>query len=84
MSQSARTESEQQMDPAEFVFRRFEINKVINKKRDKIKPFINNKISTGKYNAITFLPKNLFYQFSKMSNAYFLFLALLEVCFPLI
>jgi hypothetical protein len=40
---------------------------------------MSNKISTGKYNALTFLPKNLFYQFSKMSNAYFLFLALLEV-----
>jgi hypothetical protein len=79
MSQSARTESEQQIDPAEFEVRRFEINKIFNKKRDKVKPFISNKISTGKYNAITFLPKNLFYQFSKASNAYFLFLALLEV-----
>ena len=32
----------------------------------------NNKISTGKYNVITFLPKNLFEQFSKMANMYFL------------
>lgn len=32
----------------------------------------DNKISTSKYTKITFLPKNLFEQFSKLSNAYFL------------
>ena len=32
----------------------------------------NNKISTSKYTKITFFPKNLFEQFSKLSNAYFL------------
>jgi len=31
-----------------------------------------NKISTGKYNFITFFPKNLFEQFSKQANLYFL------------
>ena len=31
-----------------------------------------NKISTSKYNFITFLPKNLFEQFSKLANLYFL------------
>ena len=31
----------------------------------------NNSISTSKYNAFNFLPKNLFYQFSKFANVYF-------------
>lgn len=31
----------------------------------------NNKICTSKYTAITFLPKNLFEQFSKVANIYF-------------
>jgi hypothetical protein len=32
----------------------------------------NNAIHTGKYNAFNFLPKNLFWQFSKLANFYFL------------
>ena len=32
----------------------------------------NNEISTSKYNFINFLPYNLFLQFSKMANLYFL------------
>lgn len=37
-----------------------------------------NKISTCKYNAITFLPKNLFIQFQKLANIYFLLVAILQ------
>lgn len=59
--------------------RRIEVFKIYNKKRDKIKPFCDNSISTSKYTVWSFLPKNLFYQFSKMSNVYFLFMAMLEV-----
>lgn len=61
--------------------RRFDLFKIYNKKRDKIKPFEDNTISTSKYNVLTFFPKNLFTQFSKMSNVYFLFMAMLEVPF---
>ena len=32
----------------------------------------NNKISTSKYSFATFFPKNLFIQFSKIANLYFL------------
>lgn len=32
----------------------------------------HNGISTGKYNVITFIPKNLLEQFSKIANIYFL------------
>jgi len=36
-----------------------------------------NGISTTKYNIITFLPKNLFEQFRRLANAFFLFLLIL-------
>ncbi|XP_028401460.1 phospholipid-transporting ATPase IA-like isoform X1 [Dendronephthya gigantea] len=40
--------------------------------------FCGNKISTAKYNLITFLPKFLLEQFSRYSNVFFLFIALLQ------
>ena len=73
-----RTESEV-MEMSAIEPRRIEVFKLWNKKRDKVKPFCDNTISTSKYTVLSFLPKNLFYQFSKMSNVYFLFMALLEV-----
>ncbi len=39
----------------------------------------NNQVSTAKYNLITFFPKNIFYQFSKMANFYFLMMMILEL-----
>ena len=41
--------------------------------------FQGNEISTAKYSLITFLPKNLFEQFRRLANAYFLFLLFLQV-----
>ena len=41
-------------------------------------PYKSNKISTSKYNCITFLPKNLWEQFHKLANVYFLILAILQ------
>ena len=38
-----------------------------------------NSITTSKYTALTFLPKNLFEQFSKMANVYFLFIMVLQI-----
>ncbi|KMZ65115.1 putative Phospholipid-transporting ATPase [Zostera marina] len=45
------------------------------------KPFCypNNKISTTKYNLMTFLPKALFEQFRRVANIYFLMAALLSL-----
>ena len=40
--------------------------------------FKNNKISTTKYNAFTFLPKALLYQFIRLANIYFVFIAVLQ------
>ena len=39
----------------------------------------NNMISTSKYNVATFTPMNLFEQFSKVANLYFLLIGILQV-----
>ncbi|KAG6939693.1 putative ATPase phospholipid transporting 8B4 (putative), partial [Chelydra serpentina] len=41
--------------------------------------FQNNRIKTSKYNILTFLPVNLFEQFQRVANAYFLFLLILQL-----
>jgi len=43
--------------------------------------FAPNSIRTSKYTWLTFLPKNLMEQFSKMANVYFLFIMVLQ-CIP--
>ncbi|KAL8651907.1 MAG: hypothetical protein Q9210_002997 [Variospora velana] len=40
--------------------------------------YVDNHVSTAKYNAATFLPKFLFEQFSKYANLFFLFTAVLQ------
>ena len=41
--------------------------------------FQNNHIKTSKYTALTFLPLNLFEQFQRLANFYFLCLLILQV-----
>lgn len=41
-----------------------------------------NKIRTAKYTAISFVPKNIWYQFHNIANVYFLFLIILAVRVP--
>ncbi|XP_067412224.1 probable phospholipid-transporting ATPase IM [Emydura macquarii macquarii] len=41
--------------------------------------YANNRIKTSKYNILTFLPINLFEQFQRVANAYFLFLLILQL-----
>ncbi|RMZ92371.1 hypothetical protein DV736_g361, partial [Chaetothyriales sp. CBS 134916] len=40
--------------------------------------WLDNHVSTAKYNAITFLPKFLYQEFSKVANMFFLFTAILQ------
>ena len=40
---------------------------------------MSNRVLTTKYTCLTFLPKNVFEQFSKMANFYFLFLTVLQL-----
>lgn len=41
--------------------------------------FRRNKIRTAKYTPLSFVPKNLWYQFHNIANVYFLFLIILAV-----
>ncbi|CAF0855884.1 unnamed protein product [Adineta ricciae] len=48
------------------------------RRHDSTQEFADNRISTSKYNLITFLPKNLFEQFRRLANSYFLILVCLQ------
>ena len=56
-------------------FIEFYINDNIKNKIYKLK---DNRITTTKYNVFTFFPKSLLYQFSRLSNIYFLFTAIIQ------
>ncbi|KAI5368009.1 Putative P-type ATPase, HAD superfamily, P-type ATPase, transmembrane domain superfamily [Septoria linicola] len=43
------------------------------------KPYVSNLIRSSKYNAWNFLPRQLFAQFSKLANAYFLLVSILQL-----
>ena len=63
---------------------KIEINKYhhkVNNKKVKISKKLKNYISTSKYTWYNFIPKILYEQFSKMSNIYFIIIAILQ-CFP--
>ena len=53
----------------------------VNGKKVKISKKLKNFISTSKYTWYNFIPKILYEQFSKMSNIYFVIIAILQ-CFP--
>ena len=42
--------------------------------------YARNKIRTAKYTPLSFIPKNLWFQFHNIANIYFLFIILLSVC----
>ena len=46
--------------------------------------FTRNKIRTSKYTPLTFVPKNLWYQFHNIANIYFLILIILAVSTPVL
>ncbi|KAJ5072976.1 putative phospholipid-transporting atpase [Anaeramoeba ignava] len=54
------------------------IIQITDQERDKDFPFIGNSIKTTRYNLLTFLPKNLFEQFRRLANFYFLIVIILE------
>ena len=49
-----------------------------NSKNEELYDLKDNSISTTKYNIFTFIPKGLLYQFSRLSNVYFLFTAIIQ------
>ena len=42
--------------------------------------YARNKIRTAKYTPLSFVPKNLWFQFHNIANVYFLFIIILGVC----
>ena len=55
-------------------------NFIVNDYRDGAqRDFSDNKVRTSKYTVLNFLPTNLFIQFTKFANLYFLFLCILQV-----
>ena len=46
-----------------------------------IRQYARNKIRTAKYSPLSFIPKNLFFQFQNVANIYFLFIVILGVSF---
>ena len=67
---------EQQPKDIHSKFRTFYINN--DKKNRNIKLSNNNKITTRSYNIFTFLPKALLIQFTRLSNVYFLIVAITQ------
>ena len=53
-------------------------NRVFTTPLPDLNPYTTNLISTSKYNCLTFLPKNIWEQFHKIANVYFLLLAVLQ------
>jgi len=51
-------------------------------KGDPIVRFVRNKVRTSKYTIVTFIPKNLFEQFRRAANIYFLALVIIQL-FPI-
>lgn len=47
-----------------------------------IQQFTRNKIRTAKYTPLSFVPKNLWFQFQNIANIFFLFLVILVVSLP--
>ena len=45
-----------------------------------IAQYARNKIRTAKYTPLSFIPKNLWFQFHNIANIYFLFVIVLAVC----
>jgi len=45
--------------------------------------FPRNKIRTAKYTPLSFIPKNLWFQFHNIANIYFLFIIILSVSLPI-
>ena len=48
--------------------------------------FVRNKIRTAKYTPLSFIPKNLYFQFHNIANIYFFFIIILSVstCYPIL
>jgi hypothetical protein len=63
------------LDEDEEKLREFMVN---NRAENKKYKFKGNSIATSKYYALLFIPQNLFYQFQRVANLYFLLQTILQ------
>ena len=83
MSDDASNASEDDKDVAQSRMLFFNLNLPDEFKNSNGQPtqsFPRNKIRTAKYTAVSFIPKNLWFQFHNVANIFFLFLVILVVC----
>ena len=71
-------EKNSKMEPKETKQEHFIEFFINNNSRNRMFRLNNSTICTTKFNAFTFLPKGLLYQFSRLSNVYFLFTAIIQ------
>ena len=71
-------EKNSKIEPKETKIEHFIEFFINNNSRNRIFKLNDNTICTTKFNAFTFLPKGLLYQFSRLSNVYFLFTAIIQ------
>lgn len=67
-----------QFDRSEFPTLNHKENELLLDERYK-KPYLNNSITSARYSPYTFLPRQLYAQFSKIANIYFLTVAILQM-----
>ncbi|CCE27051.1 related to ATPase II [Claviceps purpurea 20.1] len=75
-------ESEDEEDASRMLFFNMPLPDELLEDGDPIHTFPRNKIRTAKYTPLSFIPKNLWFQFHNVANIFFLFLVIL-VCFPI-
>lgn len=74
-------ESEDEEDASRMLFFNMPLPDELLEDGDPIHTFPRNKIRTAKYTPLSFVPKNLWFQFHNVANIFFLFLVILVVSF---
>ncbi|KZZ93258.1 phospholipid-translocating P-type ATPase domain-containing protein [Moelleriella libera RCEF 2490] len=77
-----RDESDDEEDPTRMLYFNIPLPEDMLEDGSPINTYARNKIRTAKYTPISFVPKNLWFQFHNVANIFFLFLVIL-VIFPI-
>lgn len=74
-----RDESDDEEDPTRMLYFNIPLPEDMLEDGSPINTYARNKIRTAKYTPISFVPKNLWFQFHNVANIFFLFLVILVV-----
>lgn len=83
--QTADEEKQEQADDTSAILRRVYFNTPLpdfeqDEHGKPLQRFARNKIRTAKYTPLSFVPKNLYFQFHNIANIYFFIVIILGVC----